>query len=169
MALLDDQPLCGHSALETLIRIVIERRIRGGFELVRGREPVVCWSSHPPPEFCSLRRWNPALMRWTVEPYGVAVSRDFLKCLGAKPAVYGGDKTYRKLPDSEKFRFQTSAGAVAWKTEREWRSPGDLQLDGIGNDAWFAFVPDGGEIERISEITGHGLRVVAFNEGCANE
>ncbi|MFZ2446515.1 MAG: hypothetical protein WAW37_09160 [Syntrophobacteraceae bacterium] len=165
LSLLDNDPRSGHSALDTLLRIISERRIRAGFKLVRGRGPVISWSSHPPPEFCALRRWNPAFARWTVEPYGIAVSRDCLRGFDAKPAVYGGDETYRMLPESERSRFQSSAaGRAAWRGEREWRSVGDLELDRIGDRSWFAFVPTAGEKEKILDLTGPELPVVAFEE-----
>lgn len=165
-ALLDNDSLCGHSALDTLVRIISERRVRSGSGMVRGREPVVSWSSLPPSGFRALRRWNRSLVRWTVEPYGIAVSRDFLRELGAKPAIYGRDSTYALLPEHEKFRFQlkSSAGAAAWKTEREWRSRGDLELDRIADNAWFAFVPGGGEKERVIDFAGPGVSVIAFEE-----
>ena len=89
--LLDESPLSGHSALETLIRILQEGFVRAGSKMVRCKDDVISWSSHPPGELFEMRKWNRGLARWTVEPYGIAVRRDILRSLGAKPAIYGGE------------------------------------------------------------------------------
>ena len=131
--LLDGDPLSGHSALDVLIRILQEGTIRAGARIVRGREAVICWSSHPPHELFLMRKWNRALVRWTVEPYGIAVRRDILRSLGAKPAVYGTERTWSRLGEPERYRFQLSRStpSASWRHEREWRLPGDLALDKI--------------------------------------
>ncbi len=163
--LLDDLPLCGHSAADTLARILSEKIVRAGSGLVRGREGVVSFSAHPPPDFRSLRQWNRSLGRWTVEPYGVAISKKRLRALGAKPAVYGPDETYGRLPGDEKYRFQLVSGAgPSWKHEREWRLRGDLDLGLIGAENGFAFVPGERDREEILRVCGGGFPVVVFEE-----
>jgi hypothetical protein len=142
--LLDGHPLAGHSALETLVRIIQEGRIRASSRMVRGQEAVISWSSHPPQELFVMRKWNRALVRWTVEPYGVAVRRDILRTLGAKPAIYGSEQVYSRLVESERYRFQLSRSA-SWRHEREWRVRGDLALDKIS--------------VRSQQVVSHELRV----------
>ncbi len=165
LGLLDDQPLSGHSALETLIRILSEKLIRAGSGLVRGRERVISLSSHPPPSFRSLRKWNRSLGRWTVEPYGIAISRKGLCTMGAKPAIYGADEIYGLLPGPEKYRFQLSPrGGPSWRDEREWRLRGDLDLGQIGAESGFAFVPGGRDREEIIKACGAGFPVIVFEE-----
>ncbi len=163
--LIDADPLSGHSALDTLIRIVTERRIRADSKMVRGIEPVVSWTSIPPNGIGSIRRWNRALIRWTVEPCGIAVSRKFLRTLGAKPAAYARDSGYVLLPEHEKFRFQvkSSAGAIAWAAEREWRLKGDLEIALIGDGDWFVFVSGEKEKERVIDSAGPGIPIKTFD------
>ena len=101
--LFDGRPLSGHSALETLIRILQEGLIRAGSRMIRGGTAVISWSSHAPQELFVMRKWNRALLRWMVEPYGIAVRRDILRSFGAKPAVYGSERSIqarrtRKVP-----------------------------------------------------------------------
>ncbi len=165
-SILDEDPLCGHSALDTLIRIINERRIRGDSKMVRGGEPVVSWTSIPPRGVGTLRWWNRALMRWTVEACGIAVSRKVMRQLGARPAIYARDSDYSALPEHERFRFQlrSSAGTAAWRTEREWRLREDLELTLIGNDDWFAFVPGEDERQRVLDFAGPAVSVRAFNQ-----
>ena len=131
--LLDRHPLSGHSALETLIRIMQEGLIRASSRMVRGHAAVISWSSHPPQELFVMRKWNRALVRWTVEPYGIAVRRDTLRSLGSKPAIYGSEQVHARLAESERYRFQLSGStpSASWRHEREWRLPGDLALDKI--------------------------------------
>ncbi len=163
--LLDGDPRSGHSALDTLIRIAAEKRVRASAGLVRGREPVVSLSAHSPPDFFRLRAWNTTLSRWTVEPYGIAVSRDYLKSLGAMPAVYGSDAIYSRLPESGKYRFQLNVrDRSAWKYEREWRLRGGIDFSEVKDGDCFLFVPTADEKEKLLSITGAGLPVIALDE-----
>jgi hypothetical protein len=163
--LLDGHPLAGHSALETLVRIIQEGLIRASSRMVRGQGAVISWSSHPPQELFVMRKWNRALVRWTVEPYGVAVRRDVLRSLGAKPAVYGSEKTYSLLAESEKYRFQLSGSgpSVSWRHEREWRLRGDLALGKLKPDEGFVFVQTEEEKAKICRHANPGLAIVVFD------
>ncbi len=164
--LLDAHPLSGHSALETLIRIVQEGLIRAGSRMVRGRAAVISWSSHPPRDLFLMRKWNRALLRWTVEPYGVAVRRDILLSLGAKPAVYGSEQIYFRLPESERYRFQLSRSArsASWRHEREWRVRGDLALGKIKSDQGFVFVQTKEEEAKLCTHVKPELPIVVLND-----
>ncbi len=164
--LLDARPLSGRSPLDTLVRIAQEGLLRASCRMVRGITPVVCWSSLPPRELSLLRKWRRGLARWTVEPYGVAVRRDILRSLGAKPAIYGSEQVYSTLPDSEKYRFQLSRSgpSAAWRHEREWRIAGELALGGVKPHQGFFFVQTAKEAEKFYRCTDLGLPVVAINE-----
>jgi hypothetical protein len=141
-SLLRGDPDSGHTALDTLMRMVVEGKIRAGTGLVRGPEPVVSWTSRSPLELESIRQWNPALIRWTFEPFGIAVARTALKKIGAKPAIYGGNALYSRLDPSDRFRFQLhQPPGRSWKQEREWRSRGDLSIAAIPAGDVAIFVP----------------------------
>lgn len=140
----------GHTAMDTLVRIVSEGRIRASGRLVRGSEPVVSWTSRSPEELDAIRRWNPALIRWTFEPYGIAIARRTLKRSGAKPAIYGAGALYSRLVPSERFRFQLNGPpGSCWKHEREWRSRGDFSLAGVPEGDVLILVPGPLEAEAI--------------------
>ncbi|MEN6438310.1 MAG: hypothetical protein ABFD97_06990 [Syntrophobacter sp.] len=165
LGLLDADSLSAHTALDTLVRILLECRIRSGNKLIRGAEAVVCWSSHPPCNYRILRKWNSSLARWTIEPYGIAVSRSLLRDVGVKPAIYGRDRVHDALPLPEKFRFQLSNdGRGAWRDEREWRSRGDFEIDRVPGGKWFAFVPSFAEREKLLGRTGADIPVIVFEE-----
>ena len=163
--LFDARPLSGHSALETLIRILQEGQIRAGARMVRGPEAVISWSSHPPHELFLMRKWNRALVRWTVEPYGIAVRRDILRSLGAKPAVYGSDQVYSRLVEPERYRFQLSRSApsASWRHEREWRLRGDLALSSLNPGDGFVFVKTEEEKAKFCSHINPGLSIVALD------
>ncbi|MGV8073890.1 MAG: hypothetical protein AB2L11_04965 [Syntrophobacteraceae bacterium] len=163
--LLDGYATAGHTALDTLMRIISEGRIRSGSMLIRGGDPVVCWSARPPLELESIRKWNPALIRWTFEPYGIAVKRKVLRRCGAKPTIYGNSKIYKQLKDSERYRFQKhEPPECRWKHEREWRIQNDVLLDNIPVDEWIIFVPDRDDAEKLSLQLGISLPIVILSQ-----
>ncbi|MDR3557460.1 MAG: hypothetical protein P4L55_22105 [Syntrophobacteraceae bacterium] len=166
LGLLETPSLRGRSALDVLVRIAREGLLRAGCRMIRGGTPVVCWSSLPPHELFLIRKWRQGFARWTVEPYGVAVRRDVLRSLGAKPAVYGSEQVYSVLPDSEKYRFQVSSSGLsaAWRHEREWRIAEDLALGGIKPHQGFYFVQTTQEAEKLNGSAALGLPVVAMDE-----
>ena len=163
--LLDERPLSGHSALETLIRILQEGLLRAGSKMVRSKAEVTSWSSHPPGELFEMRKWNRGLARWTVEPYGIAVRRDILRSLGAKPAIYGGEEVYSRLAESERYRFQLSrSGASAsWRHEREWRVRGDLALGKFKPDEGLIFVQTKEEKAKLCSHVEPRLAIVVLD------
>ncbi len=153
-SLVNGEPTCGHSALDTLLRILAEGCIRGSHRLVRGLQAVVSWTSRPPHELTEIRHWNRALGRWTFEPYGIAVNRRRLREFGAKPAIYGSAAVFERLRPEQRFRFQVGdATRTQWRREREWRLAGDLRLE-PGMDV-LVLVPDGAAAQRLAgEING---------------
>ena len=165
LGLLNDAPLAGHTAVETLAHILNEGLLRGGTGLVKGNAPVISWTSVPPGELESVRQWNPALMRWTFEPYGIAVERKFLKRLGAKPVIYTDEAGWEKIAPVDRFRRQARGVGDRWKREREWRLSGDFPLDVIPPEAGFIFVRSTNDAKLIRKWTRYGLPVVVSENG----
>lgn len=148
-----------HTAFDTLRRILDQGRIRGGGGLTRGRIPVVSFTASGLDELSSLVRWRPGLIRWTFEPYGLAVTRAALQDLGAAPVVYGGDDIWKSLPDGRKFRFQLHRPPKTdWSGEKEWRLEGDVDLGKISKKDIKIIVPSREEARKIA--SEYGLRVV---------
>ena len=150
--LLNAEPLAEHTALAALVRILAEGRLRAASSIVRGNQDVVSWTSRPPQELDAIRHWNKALIRWTFEPYGLAVKRSVLRRLGARPAIYAASAVYERLPERERFRFQRhEPPRCSWKSEREWRLPADLKLSDLLPDDAFLFVPAAADTEILLE------------------
>jgi hypothetical protein len=163
LGLLNDELLSGHTALETLIRILLEGRIRAGSKIVRGDQAVISWTSRSPLELGAVRRWNPALIRWTFEPYGLAIRREVLRKRGAKPSIYAKSAVYQQLQRQELYRFQLhDPPHCSWKNEREWRLLYDLMLGEITPDQGFAFVPAASDVKELEKVIACALPIVVL-------
>jgi hypothetical protein len=128
--LIDGDEDAAHTGFDALCRILSEGRIRGSNQMIRGQTPAVSFSALPLSEFHNLRAWRRTLARWTVSPYGLAISKKRLWQLGGRPAVYGREEDYPRLPQGQRYRFQRKSGAAGnWRREREWRLAGDLDLN----------------------------------------
>jgi len=162
--LLHAAPWADHTARDTLWRILSERRLRACGRLIRRGVPVVSWTPVPPHELARLIRWNPALIRWTFEPYGIAVKKEVLKKRGARPVIYATEAAYAKIPQQRhQFRFQIHRpGTLSWKAEREWRLPQDLLLDTLDPESWWAFVPTTAEALWLRQQIHQPCRIVAL-------
>jgi hypothetical protein len=135
-------------------------------ESYEGNQGVVSWTSRPPQELDAIRHWNTALIRWTFEPYGLAVKRSVLRRLGASPAIYAASEVYENLPQRERFRFQVhDPPRCSWKNEREWRLPGDLKLSDLAPDDAFLFMPALADAEEFKDAAAAVLPIVVLS-GC---
>lgn len=152
VSLLNNEPHCGHAGLDTLTRILLEERIRASVKLIRGEQPVVSWTAVPPLQLQELRQWNPALTRWTFEPYGLAIRKELVRGSGAKPAIYVPQSDYESLKPEDRYRYQRNESPKSlWKHEREWRLPRDFLLNGLSQQDGFIFVPEVTDARSINE------------------
>ena len=133
---LDD--LLGHgqkapySAETVLKQIIKERRIRSSSYLVKGNQPVVCFSSATWETVKTLFTWQNHLRRFRFEPFGVGVTKSELKKLGIYPVIYASENDYKKLDQDERWRYQKhDQYATKWIDEAEWRCKNDLNLSSI--------------------------------------
>jgi hypothetical protein len=165
LRLLTGDPLSGHTALDTLIHIILEGRLRASSKLIRGSHQTLSLTSLPPPELEKIRQWNPALIRWTFEPYGMALSREILKSLGARPTIYAGERAYQRIKSRDRFRFQRhEPPGCSWKHEREWRLPKDFDLDQVAPEEGFLFVDTRADAEAIAINTQSPMPIVILSE-----
>lgn len=120
----------GHSALDSLARILSEERIRACGRMIRGGYPVVCWSGAEPVELMERRRYRSALVRWEFQPYAIGLRREVAEKLGLEKVIYMASEGYSSVPERDRFRFQArSEGSSAkWSEDEEWRNMGDFLL-----------------------------------------
>jgi hypothetical protein len=140
------------SAFHTLSRILAERCLRASKRLIRGEERLVSLTACPPSELVRLVKWRPSLLRWTFEPYGIALDQRKLKSLGARPVIYGDDYQYDLLDDRDKPFFQNSGhGENDWRVEKEWRYRGDLDLNLFSREDGLIFVFTKEEVDALQK------------------
>ncbi|MFH0959729.1 MAG: hypothetical protein V1897_13605 [Pseudomonadota bacterium] len=154
----------GHEALDTLRRILKERRIRASGRWIRGAHQVVSFTERLPEEFNMICKWRRGLMRKTFEPFGIAVRKTELIKRGAIKASYGSDEHYNNMTEEMKPFFQKSSSSCAdWSMEKEWRLLGDLDLDNLNQSDWFAIVPNFKDLNKlVNTFQTEGLRVLVF-------
>jgi len=121
-----------HTAFQTLLRILREGRIRAGRRLIRGSVDTVSFTECEPGEIRRLIRWHSALVRWSFEPYGIVFPKALLEEMGAVSVLYGDERTYEELDETQKFRFQyLDPGRTDWSREKEWRHKGDVMFSDV--------------------------------------
>lgn len=119
-SLVDNKPNAGHTAFDTLCRILKDKVIYANNRLVRGNIPVVSFSECVPAELDKIRKWNPALIRWTFEPYAIGIRKNILKYMGTKPVIYAAEDEFKKLSEVDKFRFQLhQPSKTNWMVEKK--------------------------------------------------
>ena len=137
--------------IETLQRIVREKRLIGSRRTTSGSEKVVCFTSLPIKQWLSRRQFRPHLGRWDCEPYGIAINREVAARRGVVPVVYGSSLKKVGLPESEQWRFQATGSTYDWTEEQEWRAPGIVDLGTFAPDEAVIFVRDSTERASIED------------------
>jgi hypothetical protein len=122
--------------MNALENILLERRLVGSNAYIRGGHRCVCFTEAPISEVVSLFRLSELAaeggLRPKYEPYGVAVTKEWLFARGGRPAIYQSDAEYELLPEAIRYRhvrYDPTAG-IDFTWEREWRLCADeLQLE----------------------------------------
>jgi hypothetical protein len=148
-------PSSDHSRLATLCRIVAMRRLTASNEITRDSTPVVCFTEQTVERFAELRTFRSHLGRWDFELVGVAIKRDILERLGARPVIYGSDATWDQLARPQRPFFQierSNSGKrdITWTIEKEWRVEGNVDLDRLKPHDAFVFVETEDEAHAVA-------------------
>ncbi len=128
------------SAADTLKRILDERKIRGSSWRMPENASAVAFTALSPGEALALMQWRKRQVRYTFEPWGIAIRRETLAGLGADEVVYTHGREDRSAPDQ--FLTHAAGDGDRWVREREWRFRGDLPLTIIPPEAARVIVPD---------------------------
>jgi len=143
----------GQSGFNTLKKIVQEKLIRSSSRLIRGGYEVVPFTDRPPSDLLKLVKWRSGLQRWTFEPYGIAVNKNRLEEMGARPVIYGDISKFEGLQESDKPFFQLEgSGKQDWKQEKEWRIEGDLILSDFRRSEIALICYSKHEAEKLKEL-----------------
>ena len=117
------------SSLATLKRILEERLLRGSAAKMPGGQSAVAFTALPPGPAMETMRYRKRFQRWNYEPYGIALDREMLLSLGARPVTYESSSSTDK---GNLFVQGGRSGRADWSVEQEWRFPGDLGLSQFG-------------------------------------
>lgn len=153
-----------HDPLAALCRILATDQIVATNDLTRDPTPVVCLSQVALSRLGELTVFRPHLSRWDFLPYGIAIDKERLTRLGARPVTYGEASDWNKLNPSERPFFQiasSGSGKIDWREEKEWRLVGTLDLKKIAHDDAVVFVPTHADAEAVSSLSRWPVVVLA--------
>lgn len=143
-SLLRNDPAAAHTGLDTLERILAERKIRASAKIIRGRYPVVSFSAESPSVLLSKRKFRSNLARWDFEPYAIGIRRAAAESLGFRPVAYLPSGEFDRLSASERpFYQRADRDSIDWRHEKEWRHAGDVDLSRISPSELRFLVPSG--------------------------
>ena len=135
------------SAADTLKRIMTEGVIRGSSWRMPGNIASVAFTALTPGKALALMQWRKRHVRYTFEPWGIAIRREVLTALGAEEVIYTHEPEDRRYPDT--LLTHAAGEGDRWVREREWRFRGDLLLASIPPEAVRVIVPDGIAAQNI--------------------
>jgi len=151
-SLIEERPESAHTGFDSLVRILEQGTIRGSRKLTRGPSKVVCFTELFPRQLQKLNEWRPGLLRWSFEPYGLALMKERLFHLGARPVIYAVEGLFPDLSDDLRYLFQVhESRGTRWSSEREWRIQGDLHLSVFAPEEMFVIVPEPAEAEIVAQ------------------
>jgi hypothetical protein len=156
--LLDCPGVYVRSALATLARMLREGVIRGSSWRMPGNAEAVSFSALGMNEAMPLMRWRSRYVRYSFEPYGIAVRRSALESLGGHPVTYT-TRLSRATCGEESLFIQSPGEHTDWRGEREWRVRGDVRLGMLDSGDFMAVVPDASAKRSVIEGAGRDIAV----------
>ncbi|MFM7055875.1 MAG: hypothetical protein ACKO2P_03025 [Planctomycetota bacterium] len=146
-------PSADRSALQTLLRILRESRLRASADAIRGGHAVTAFTQVPLQEFRVRRIFRPHRRRYDFEPWGLAVRQSTLTALGARPVIYGTEELWHTLQPADQPFFQKIAldGSINAPAEREWRLPHDLLLNQLPHRDLVLFVDSADDAAVVAD------------------
>ena len=151
------------SVLETLHRILQQKRFIATNNFRRGKTPTVCFSGNEIHELLTMRRFQSHLARWDWEPYGIMIDADWLQQIGAKPVSYIDSGVAKKMSEHELPFCQVVTnvdGPTNWRQEKEWRVAGDIRLCKVPFSKAIVFVASRADARVLQSISRWPIAVV---------
>ena len=141
------------SPLDTLCRILAQKKLLASGKLIRGGRRVTCFTEVPLSEFDKRRTFRPQLSRWDFELFGIAIRKSAFQKLGGKPVRYI-EKAANSETANNPFQVTLSNNSgLDWSQEREWRVLGDLDLRQLSDRDAVVFVPDRDSAEVVTRLS----------------
>lgn len=140
------------SGLDTLIRILSEKRLRASSRHYRKDVSAVAFSALKPTEVAQLMKWRARYREMTFEPYGIAIDNGTAERIGIRKVIYGNPEMYTYLEEEDKLYFQSMGKKGYWLPEREYRHIGDVDLSAIPETSITAIVWKRNEIDAARQL-----------------
>ncbi len=119
------------TASQVLREILREGYLRGSDNLIKGAHKCICFTEAPISEIAALFQLASIAAdeseRPKYEPYGIAVTKEWLFSFGGRHVIYEPDSEYEKLPGEFRHRhvrYEPNEG-IDFTWEREWRVKAD--------------------------------------------
>lgn len=144
---------------DVLRRILRDSLLRGS-AVVTSAGPVVCFSAVRIEKLLARRTFRSHLGRWDYEPFGIAIRRSVIERMGGLPVVYADSWADSGLRGEERWRFQPCGKTFDWRSEKEWRVPGSVDLQSIAADDAVVFVGDERSARRLAALSRWPVSVV---------
>ncbi|PKK83944.1 MAG: hypothetical protein CVT49_05830 [candidate division Zixibacteria bacterium HGW-Zixibacteria-1] len=151
-ALFNSASVYPRSGLSTLLRILAGCKLLPSSRHYRKEYPAVAFSSLLPSEAVALMQWRARYREMTIEPYGIAIHKDYADTLGIRKVFYGNPEMFGYLEDKDKAYFQSIGTKGFWMPEKEYRHIGAIDLSFVPADRMAVIVGKPDEIEKVREI-----------------
>lgn len=128
------------STLDVLIKILKDKKLKGGRGFVCGKEPVVCFQDTPLHSISEnifyeqqIRKDPHSPVRY--DPCGLRFSKAKIYEAGGRPVIYELTSTAKELlEENEHWRIvclnlKDTDNIIDWTHEREWRIKGDFSFE----------------------------------------
>jgi hypothetical protein len=145
---MDDYP---RSAMNTLSRILREKKIRGSAKHSFSDVGSVSFTELAPSESVGLMKWRPKWVKNVFEPYGIAVKRETAISADTRKVEYWDSKSLSKLSKEERLYLHAEGENGAWAQEKEWRFIGDFDFSEFAPQDVTAIVRKKRECDAIGE------------------
>ncbi len=148
------------TAFDSLQKILSDGQIQASGTHARKKTTFVSFTELPPTEAIKLMRWHRRDMRFTFEPYGVAIDKKIALEIGIRPVIYGQPADIERLPESDRPYFQPNGKKGDWTAEKEWRFIGNLDLSFIPDESMLVIVRKSTEAGRIRRDFNERVAVI---------
>jgi len=142
-----------HSAYDTLLRILSEKKLRASSRHYRKGISAVAFSELKPSDAISLMKWRARYHEMSFEPFGIGIKKNTAGKIGIRKVIYGDRKIFGSLGAIDKPYYQSIGTKGFWIPEKEWRFIGDIDLSKINKDDLKIIVWNQEEIATLKKFS----------------
>lgn len=136
------------SAFNTLINILMTRKIVASVKNMPSKTPTVSFSALHPVEVLPLIKWRARFRHMSFEPYGVGIEKNHAYSMGVLPVHYYDREKDRPQAVNYFWLLQSIGRKTDWQAEKEFRCLGDFDFSAVAK-RWlcvFCYTPEEADI-----------------------